>query len=74
MPKEDVFTPVVKHLMLEGTKTCGADVNEVMCFIEESLTVAQYKPVKAFLTWSFKTENYFGYGNIDQRIAEFMKR
>jgi len=75
MPKEDgVFTPIVKHLMLEGTKMCGAEVNEVLSFIEEQLTPRQYTSVKAFLTWSFKTKNHFGYGNIDKRIKEFKER
>ena len=66
-----MINAVVKNLILNATKTCGADVNGVMGFILENLTEKEYSDVKAFLTWSFTNKKYFGWGNFDERYAEF---
>lgn len=62
---------VVKNLILNATKACGANVDDVLSFVEEQLTIAQYKEVKSFLTWSFSKKKYFGWGNFDERYNEF---
>jgi hypothetical protein len=62
---------VVKNLILNGAKTMGKDANGILSFIEEQLTPAEYKEVKAFLNWSFDNDKPFGWGNLDQRLAEF---
>jgi len=65
---------VVKNLLLNATKACGADVDRVLSFVEEQLTVTQYKEVKAFLKWSFSKKKFFGWGNFDERFKEFKRK
>jgi hypothetical protein len=62
---------VVKNLVLNGTKTMGKDVDGILSFVEEQLTTPEYEEVKAFLTWSFKKNKPFGWGNFDARVKEF---
>jgi hypothetical protein len=66
-----MLNAVVKNLLLNATKACGPDVNDIMLFIMEQLTPAAYKEIKAFLTWSFTNKKPFGWGNIDDRYNEF---
>ena len=66
-----MFNTVVRNLMLNATKVCGPDVDRVMPFIEEQLTPAAYKEIKSFLTWSFTNKKYFGWGNFEERYAEY---
>lgn len=62
---------VVKNLILNATKVCGANVDEIMGYVIEALSPAQYKEARAFLTWSFTNDKHFGWGNIDDRVQEF---
>jgi hypothetical protein len=68
-----MFNAVVKNLILNATKTCGADVDRIICFIMEQLTPDEYDEVKKFLTWSFTKKKFFGHGNFEDRVAEFEK-
>jgi hypothetical protein len=67
-----MFNAVVKNLILNATKAIGGkDPNEILEFVFEQMTPAEYKKAKAFLIWSFKTGKTFGWGNFDARVAEF---
>jgi hypothetical protein len=68
-----MINAVVKNLILNATKSCGADVDRVLGFIEEQLTPDTYEEVKKFLTWSFTKKKFFGHGNFEDRVAEFKK-
>lgn len=68
-----MFNAVVKNLILNAAKSCGADVDRVLGFIEEQLTPAEYTEVQKFLTWSFTNKKYFGHGNFEDRVAQFIK-
>lgn len=66
-----MINKIVKNLILNATKVCGADVNRIMSFIMEQLTPAEYQDVEAFLTWSFSNKKFFGHGNFEERVAEY---
>tara|TARA_Y100000034_G_C6827555_1_gene373263 strand:+ start:651 stop:1109 length:459 start_codon:yes stop_codon:yes gene_type:complete len=62
----------VKTLLLNGAQTMGQDVEGVMSYIEESLTMPEYELVEAFLQWAWEDNDFgFGHGNIDLRFLEF---
>jgi hypothetical protein len=63
----------VKTLLLNACKTCGANVNHIMSYIEENLTIEEYRDAKAFLTWSFTNKKFFGHGNFKERYAQFKR-
>jgi hypothetical protein len=66
-----MLNAVVKNLLLNATKVCGPNVDEIMSYIMEQLTPAAYKEIKSFLTWSFSNGKHFGWGNIDEVYAEY---
>ena len=68
-----MFNAVVKNLILNATKTCGADIDRVLSFVEEQLTAEDYIKVSSFLNWSFINKKFFGHGNFEKRVAEFRK-
>ena len=68
-----MINAVVKNLILNATRVCGADIDRILGFTEEMLTHDDYDEVKKFLTWSFTNKKYFGPGNFEERIAEFKK-
>ena len=69
--RQNDMNATVKMLMLNATKEVGANVEDIVLRIEEQLTFPQIEEVRAFLTWSFGNEKFFGWGNIDARIKEF---
>lgn len=62
----------VKNLLLSAARTCGYNVQATMGYIDEQITPQEYKEIEAFLTWSFSNEKFFGHGNYEERISEFM--
>jgi hypothetical protein len=62
----------LRTLLLQGTGTMGTYRSiEVLSYIEEQLTRAQYDDAKKFLDWMVKHNLTFGHGTIDLRYHEF---
>ena len=67
-----MFNDLIKNLILNATKSCGrTDSEDILSFVEEQMTISEYKKAKAFLDWSFKTGKTFGWNNFDDRVKEF---
>jgi hypothetical protein len=61
----------LRTLLLQGTSAMGYRSIEVLGYIEEQLTRAQYDDAKKFLDWVAKNKLTFGSGTIDLRYHEF---
>ena len=67
-----MFNDVVKNLVINAMKACPTKTSgAILSFVEEQLTQSQYHKLKSFLDWSFKTGKTFGWGNFNERVAEF---
>jgi hypothetical protein len=67
-----MLNDLIKNLIINATKTCGrSNSDDILSFVEEQMTPAEYKKAKAFLEWSFKTGKTFGWNNFDDRVIEF---
>lgn len=65
VPKYDIISDAVK--------TTGSYApEEIMCFIEERLTLPQHEAIEGFLKWIVSgTNRHFGSGNFKQRVEEY---
>ena len=56
------INPKVKELLRQAAKTLGTYENEqVLGYIEESLTIEEYEEVNEFLTWLNKGQKTYGH-------------
>jgi hypothetical protein len=64
----------VRMLILHGVRGNGRDLENVICSIEENLTLNEVEQVRGFLTWAFFDweKRGFGHGNIDKRYAKYI--
>lgn len=65
----------LRTLVLEGIKAAGCvEESEVLCSIEERLTISQFTQVGNFCRWLKKNNQKVGHGTIDLRWYEFKSR
>ena len=58
------FRPMNKlqNFIYMGTKQAGTlDPEDALMFVEESMTVSEYKKAEAFLKWAIANNRTFGY-------------
>lgn len=69
----DKLSNKVATLIRSGVSTLGSyDLDEIMPYIEEELTPAEYDQAEAFLVWVTTFDKTFGH-NIHEVYAEFAK-
>ena len=62
---------IAKNLIVNATRVCEKNVETVVGFLADQLTLDECKEAKAFVTWAFSKGKKIGWNNIDQRFAEF---
>jgi hypothetical protein len=65
----------LRTLILEGIKSAGSvDAAEVLTYIEERLTMVEFRNVERFCKWLQKNSLSVGHGTIDLRWDEFQSK
>lgn len=68
------LTAIEKVLLLKLVGETGSyKPIDVMPYIEENLTLPQYKKLTKFLEWCCDKQRKFGHGNIDQLFTDYAK-
>jgi len=73
MNKEMLSETVVSWL-LWGVRQAGTyDPDKVLGFIEENLTLEEYKQIEGFLRWITKTGQTFGHLTLEEKFTEYSR-
>lgn len=62
----------LRNALLDGPKQTGNyNPKDVMVYIEEHLTNAEWLTAKRFLQWVHQNDKHYGHGTIDEVFAQW---
>ena len=72
-PTPKLMPEPMRTLVLEGIKMAGKihPAEDALAYVEEQMTVPEYKDAKAFLDWLYSHGLTIGHGTIQLRYHEY---